>query len=194
LSLQLIEHQVVAIKSLWSGLLLPALKGAPLDDKFHSEIGTLHTMIEVMNHIKVLLKSTGSSEYFLFQDDECLTAMKSIPSGKIMGRVHIADQSDKAPATKGIDAWKGYPANQVQGYKHNPNGALSFYRSSASQWMTTPQDGSSQLLNASPAKRFNESILQKQREELLKQMVSGAYNHSNVVDDAIQHENKNPYI
>ncbi len=34
-----------------------------------------HTMIEVKNHIKVLLKSTGRSEYFLFQDDECVTAI-----------------------------------------------------------------------------------------------------------------------
>jgi hypothetical protein len=74
-----------------------------------------------MNHIKVLLKSTGRSEYFLFQDDKCVTAMNSIPPGEIMGRVHIADQSDKAPATKGVDAWKGYPANQFQGFNHVPN-------------------------------------------------------------------------
>ncbi len=39
--------------------------------------------------------------------------MNSVPPGEIMGQVHIADQSDKkAPETKGIDAWKGYPANQ----------------------------------------------------------------------------------
>ena len=36
LSLQLIEHQVVATKSLWSRPLRPALKGAPMDVKFHS--------------------------------------------------------------------------------------------------------------------------------------------------------------
>jgi hypothetical protein len=82
-------------------------------------------MIEVMKHIKVLLKSTGRPESFLFQDNECVTAMKSIPPGEIMGWVHIADRSDKAPAMKGIDAWKGYPANQVQGYNHVPNNALS---------------------------------------------------------------------
>ena len=68
-------------------------------------------MIEVMNHIKVLLKSAGRSECFLFQDDVCATVMNSIPPGEIMGRVQIADRSDKAPATKGIDALKGYPAN-----------------------------------------------------------------------------------
>ncbi len=116
--------------------------------KFHSEIGTQHTMIEVMNYIKVLLKSTGRSEYFLFQDDECVTAMTSIPPVEIMGWVHIADRSDKAPATKGIDAWI------FQGYNHVPSIALSVYRSSASQLMTNPRDGASQLLNASPAKRF----------------------------------------
>ncbi len=78
-----------------------------MDVEFHSEIGTLHTTIEVMNHIKVLLNSTGRSEYFLFHDDECVTAMKSIPPCEITGRGHFADRSDKAPATKGIDAWKG---------------------------------------------------------------------------------------
>ncbi len=55
-SLQLIEHQVFATKSLWSGPLRLALKGVPMDVKFHSEIGTPHTMIEVINHIKVLLR------------------------------------------------------------------------------------------------------------------------------------------
>ena len=111
-------------KGVWISL-RQGLKDAPMDVKIHSEIGTPHTMIEVMNHIKVLLKSTGRSEYFLFQDDEYVTAMKSIPPGVIiMGRVHIADRSDKAPATKGIDAWKCHPANQVQGYNHIPNIAL----------------------------------------------------------------------
>ncbi len=101
-----------------------------MDVKFHSEIGTPHTlphtMIEFMNHIKVLMKSTGRSEYFLFQDDECVTTINSIPPGEIKGRVHIADRSDKAPATKGIEAWI------FQGYNHAPRIALSVYGSSAS--------------------------------------------------------------
>ncbi len=63
----------------------------------------------------------------MFQDDECVTAMNSIPPGEIMGRVHIADQYDKAPATKGIDAWKGHPANKFQGYIYVPNIALSWF-------------------------------------------------------------------
>jgi hypothetical protein len=167
-----------------------------MDVEFHSEIGTPHTTIEVMNHIKVLLKSTGRSEYFLFQDDECVMAMISVPPGEIMGRVHIADQSDKAPALKVIDAWtwKGYPANKFLGYNHVPKIALSVYRSSASHLMTNPRDGASQLLNASTAKRSNESISQKQREELLAQIVSGVYDPSNVVDYAVQEENRNPYV
>ena len=70
-SLQTVEHPMVVTKSLRSGPLRPALKGAPMDVIYHSEIGAPHTMIEVMNHIKVLLKSTGRSEYILFQDDEC---------------------------------------------------------------------------------------------------------------------------
>ncbi len=60
--------------------------------------------------------------------------------------------------------------------------------------MTNPRKGTSQLLNASPAKHFNESISQKQREELLKQIVSGVYDPSNFVDYAIQDENINPYV
>ncbi len=54
------------------------------------------------------LKSTAwrGSENFLSQDDDVVTAMKTTPSGETMCRVHIADRSDKAPATKGIDAWK----------------------------------------------------------------------------------------
>ena len=187
---------MVVTTSLRSGPLQQALKGAPIHVKFHSEIGTPHTMIEVMNHIKVLLTSTGRSEYFLSQDDECVTAMNSILPGEIMGLVHIADRSDKASATKEIDAWKAYPANQFQSYNHAPNTALSVCRSlaSASLLMTNPRDGASQLLNALPAKRFNESILQKQREELLTQIVSGVYDPSNVVDDAIQDKNRNPCV
>ncbi len=60
--------------------------------------------------------------------------------------------------------------------------------------MTNPLDGASQLFNDSPAKRFNESISQKQREKLLMQIVSGVYNPSYVVDNAIQDENRNPYV
>jgi hypothetical protein len=71
-------------------------------------------MIEIMNHIKVLLKSTGKPDYFTSQNDECVTALKIIPIDEIiMGQVQIADLSDKAPATKGIDALKYY-----QGYNH----------------------------------------------------------------------------
>ena len=46
-----LQHQLVATKSIQSGPLQPALKGAPGDILYHSEIGTPHTMIEVMNHI-----------------------------------------------------------------------------------------------------------------------------------------------
>ena len=81
-------------------------------------------MVEVMNHIKVQLTSTERSEYSCSQYNECVTAMKDTPLGEIMCRhclVHIADQSDKAPATKGIEAWKYYPYNHYQDYNHVPN-------------------------------------------------------------------------
>ena len=72
---------------------------------------------------------------------------------------------------------------------------LSVNGLSESQLMTTTfSDGALQLLNGPPAKRFNESILQKQREESLTQVISGVYDHSKVPDDAIQDENKNPYV
>ena len=60
---------------------------------------------------------------------------------------------------------------------------------------TTFSDGASQLLNVPPAKRFNESISQNQREESLSRIVSSIYDHSgNVIDDAIQDENRNPHV
>ena len=103
-----------------------------------------------------------------------------------MCRVHIADQSDKAPATKGIG--KYYPYNHYRGYNHVPNIVLSVNGLSASQLMTTIfSDSASQLLSVPPAKRFNESISQNQREESLSQIVSSIYDHSgNVINDAIQ--------
>ena len=58
-----LQRQMVAAKSIQSGPLRPALKGAPMDTMYHSEIGTQHTMVEVMNHIKVQLKPTGRPEY-----------------------------------------------------------------------------------------------------------------------------------
>ncbi len=78
-----------------------------MDVIHHSEIETQHAM----NHIQVLLKLTKGSEYFLSQFDECVKAMMKIPPGEIMGWIHIADQSDKALATKGIEAWKYYQYN-----------------------------------------------------------------------------------
>ena len=154
-----LQHQMVATKSRQSGPLRLALKGVPMDIIYHSEIGTQHTMIEVMNHIKVQLKSTERSKYSCSQYNECVTAMKSKPPGEIMCRVHIADQSDKAPATKGIEAWKYCRYNHYRGYNHAPDIVLSVNGLSASQLMTTTfSDGASQLLNVQPAKRFNESI------------------------------------
>ena len=87
--------------------------------------------------------------------------MKGTPLGGVMRRVHIADQSDKAPAAKGIEAWKYY--NHYRGYNHAPDIVISVNGMSASQLMTTTfSDGASQLLNVPPAKRFNESISQNQ--------------------------------
>ena len=54
--------------------------------------------------------------------------MKGTRLGEIMGRVHIADQSDKAPVTKGIEefeAWTYYRFNHYRGYNHAPNIVLS---------------------------------------------------------------------
>ena len=123
----------------------------------------------------------------------CLTAMKSTPPREIMCQVHIADRSDKAPATKGIEGWKYHRDNHYRSYNPVPNFALSVNVLSA-RLMTMSRDGASQLLNVLPAKRFNESISQNQREESLQQIVLGVYDHSNVVDDAIQDENRDPHV
>ncbi len=76
--LQRIEHQMAATKSRQHGPLRPGLARAPMDCDviYHSKIviqHIQHIMIEVMNHIKVLLKSTGISEYSFSQDDGCVT-------------------------------------------------------------------------------------------------------------------------
>ncbi len=63
-----------------------AFKGAPMDVMHHSETDTQHAM----NHIQVLLKLTGGSEYFCSHFDECVKTMMKIPPGEIMGLVHIA--------------------------------------------------------------------------------------------------------
>ena len=107
----------------------------------------------------------------LATNQRAVVAMKSIPPGEIMCRVHIADQSDKTQATKGIDAWKYFLDHQYLGYNHVPNIVLPVNGLSASQLMTINRDGASQLLNVSPAKRFNELISQNQREESLPQVV-----------------------
>jgi hypothetical protein len=57
-----------------------------MDVMHHSETGTQHAM----NHIQVLLKLTGGSEYFCPHFDECVKTMMKISPGEIMGRVHIA--------------------------------------------------------------------------------------------------------
>jgi hypothetical protein len=73
-----------------------------MDVKFNSEIGTPHTMIEVMNHIKVLLRSTGRSEYFVSQDDECVTAMNSIPPCEVMAGFKLQIDLTKHQQRRGL--------------------------------------------------------------------------------------------
>ena len=60
--------------------------------------------------------------------------------------------------------------------------------------MTISRDAESQLLKVQPAKRFNESILQNQRDGPRQQDVSGAYDPRNVFNEASQDENRNPQV
>ncbi len=78
MELELTEYQMFATRSLQSWPLRLVLKGMVMDVTHHSDIGTQHTLIEVMNHIKVLFISTERSNYSLTQDDECVTATKII--------------------------------------------------------------------------------------------------------------------
>ncbi len=63
------------------------------------------------------MKSIGILDYpnYLSQEDDldCVKAMMTIPPDEIMGRVHIADPSDRAHEMKGIDA-----CNYYGGYNH----------------------------------------------------------------------------
>ena len=52
----------------------------------------------------------------------------------------------------------------------------------------------SDLLNDSPANRFNESESQKLRDELLPQAATKLYDPSNVFDDVRHDENRNPQV
>jgi hypothetical protein len=60
-----------------------------------------------MNHTKVvhvkgpLLRSTGRSDYVLFQDDDFVTTMMRTPYGKIMSLGHTADRSIKSIGKEG---------------------------------------------------------------------------------------------
>ncbi len=65
----------------------------------------------------------------------------TIPPDEIMGQVHFANQSDKALATKGIDAWKYYRCKFYQGYNLAPKIAQPVNRSPASQTITISRDG-----------------------------------------------------
>jgi hypothetical protein len=60
--------------------------------------------------------------------------------------------------------------------------------------ITIPRDDASQHLNVQPAKRLIELISQTSQEESLQQIVSGAFNPSNVLDDASQDENRNSHV
>jgi hypothetical protein len=72
-----------------------------------------------------VLKSLGKLDNpnCISQNDECVTAMMTIPPDEIMpvGQVYIANQSNEAQATKRIDAWKYY-----RGYNH----VLNFHKQS----------------------------------------------------------------
>ncbi len=110
-----------------------------------------------------------------------------------MGQVHIVDRSNEAQATKGVDARKGIDALEYyRGYNHVLNIAQPVNGSPASQLIS--RDGASQLFNVPPANRFNESISQIHRKKSLQPIASGAYDPSNVLDDASQDENRNPAL
>ncbi len=115
---------------------------------------------------------TGRSEYYFFQVDECVTALKSTSTGEIMCWIHISDQSDEASAPKDIEAWKYYSYNPYWGRSHVSNIVLSVNGLSASRLMTTiPLDGPLQILNVPPAQRFNDLISQNYREESVLQVI-----------------------
>ncbi len=75
--------------------------------------------------------------FLLLIYNECVTAMIKVSPGEIICLVHIADQFDKAPVTKGIDAWKYYQYNPYQDYNHIPDIVFSVNGLSARQLMAS---------------------------------------------------------
>jgi hypothetical protein len=57
-----------------------------------------------------------------------------------------------------------------------------------------PPVNASKLPNDSPADRFNESVSYQLRDEALSQVVPKMYDPSNVLDDVIHDENRNPTV
>ena len=96
-----------------------------------------------------------------------------------MCKLPYASEPEKIHVLKNYDTLMSY-----QGYNHVLNNAHAINGISAGQLLTIPSDGRAQLLDQPPAKNFIESILQKQREEKLPQVVSGPYDPSNVLGGA----------
>ncbi len=99
-----------------------------------------------------------------------------------------ADKSDKAMMIKGYEPWVYYQSVNLPLFESHVDGMFS----------DPPITGSSaiasQPLSNSPAKRFNESLSYKLRDQPLLQVVPKMYYPSNVFDDTSQDENRNPQV
>ena len=83
------------------------LASALEDMNHYTGNGYLLSLINVMNSIALVYRSlsmkkhTGKSDYFLSNNNGHVIAMMTRPRGEVMSRIHSADRSDKAQATKG---------------------------------------------------------------------------------------------
>ena len=108
-----------------------------------------------------------------------------------IGNTNSAEQSDKAMIlpVKGYDSWEFFQAVNWPLYESE-----IVKDCHANQQMIDLCLDASDLLNDSPANRFNESESQKLRDEPLQQAVTKLYDPSNVFDGVSNDENRNPQV
>ena len=90
---------------------------------------------------------------------------------------------------KGYDSWDFYQGVNRSLYESQIANGLN-----ADQRMIDLGLDASDLLNDSPANRFNESESHKRRDEPLPQVVPKLYDPSNFLDDVSHEENRYPQV
>ena len=160
-----------------------------------NERGNPDTPIGFMDHIEAVFDDQGlaelheSSGHKLVTIDGCKTAQMKHHLCPEIGNSLLARQSDKARKQRMYDSWEFFQAVNWPLYESE-----IVKDCHANQQMIDLCLDASDLLNDSPANRFNESESQKLRDEPLPQAVTKLYDPSNVFDGVSNDENRNPQV